>query len=125
MLVECQEYRAAHAGLHSRRTLILRRGRLHRWIAASNADLNMVAPVPLAAPAAVYIDDYLVVAELELGDLHVIASIDGCAVRGHGTIEMLCLQRLAYGDVETFLARRQGLDGFGKFTRDVADHFQL
>src|SRR5260370_41002871 len=85
----------------------------------------MIAPVPLAAPAAVYIDDDLMVAKLKPGDLHVIAGVDGRAMRSDSAIELLGLQRLAHGDVETFLAPWQGLNGFGKFTGDVADQGEL
>src|SRR5712692_8535592 len=46
-------------------------------------------------------------------------------MRGHGAVEQLRLQRLAHTDVETFLARRQRLNGFGKFTGDVADQSKL
>src|SRR5712664_549670 len=53
-LVEFQENSAAQARLHPRRARILRRGGLHRRItAAPQADLEMIAPVLLAAPAAV------------------------------------------------------------------------
>ncbi len=85
----------------------------------------MIAPVPLAAPATVHIDDNLMVAKLQPGDLHAIASTDGRAVRGNGTIELLDLQRLAHGDMETFLARWQRLDGSGKFTGNIANQIKL
>ena len=81
----------------------------------------MIAPVPLTTSATVYIDDDLMVAKLQPSDLHVIAGIDGRAMRGDSAIELLGLQRLAHGHVETFLARWQGLNSPGKFTRDVAD----
>src|SRR2546429_2142700 len=37
----------------------------------------------------------------------------------------LGFQRLSHTDMETFFARRQRLDGLGKFTRDVADQGKL
>ena len=85
----------------------------------------MIPPVPLAAATAVHIDNNLMVAELQPGDLHVIAGIHGRAMRGNGAIEHLRLQWLAHDDVETVLARRQRLDGFGKFAGDVTDQSEL
>jgi len=81
--------------------------------------------VLLAAPAAVHIDDDLMIVEFQLGDLHAITGIYRRAVRSDGAIERLDLQRLAHADMETFLTRRQRLDGFGKFTGDVADQSKL
>jgi hypothetical protein len=65
------------------------------------------------------------VAKFQPGDLHVIASIHGWAVRGDGTIEQIGFQRFAHAVMETFFASGQRLDGLGKFTGDVADQFEL
>ena len=85
----------------------------------------MIPPVPLAAATAVHIDNNLMVAELQPGDLHVIAGIHGRTVRGNGAIEHLRLQRLAHDDMKTVFSRRQCLDGFGKFAGDVTDQSEL
>src|SRR5260370_20966768 len=91
-LIKFQENGAAHTGLQPRRTLILRRGSLHRRITgAAYADLEMIAPVPLAAPAPVRLDCNLIAAKLQPDELHAIASTDGRAVRAHGTIRLLGL----------------------------------
>jgi len=71
----------------------------------------MVAPVPLAAATAIYIDDDLVVAELQPADLYVIASIDGWAVGSDGALEQIVLQRLVHVEVEAFLAGGQRPNG--------------
>src|SRR2546425_931453 len=63
--------------------------------------------------------------EFQLGDLHLIAGTHRRSVCGDGAIEHLGLQRLAHTDMETFFARGQGLDGLGKFTRDIADQGKL
>jgi hypothetical protein len=76
----------------------------------------MIAPVPLAAPAAIQIDDNLMSAELQPGDLDFVASANGCAVRGDGAIQRFGLKGLPDDQAEAFFARRQGLDGLGKFT---------
>jgi len=75
-LVEFKENGAAHARLHPRRARILRRGALRRGVtAAPQADLEMIAPVLFAPPAAVHIDDDLMIVEFQLGDLHAITGI--------------------------------------------------
>ena len=85
----------------------------------------MIAPAPLAAPAAVQIDNDLMVAELQLGNLYVIASTHGRAMCGDGAIEHLRFQRLAHADMKSFFAGGQRFDRLGKFTGDIADQGQL
>jgi len=46
-------------------------------------------------------------------------------MRGHGTVEKLRVKRFAYRKVETFFARGQRLEGFGKFTGDKANQGQF
>jgi hypothetical protein len=65
------------------------------------------------------------IVEFQLGDLHAITGIYRRAVRSDGAIEHLGLQRLAHADMETLFTRGQRLDGFGKFTGDVADQSKL
>jgi hypothetical protein len=56
--------------------------------------LDVIAPMPLAAPAAIQIDHNLMGAELQPGDLNFIACANGCAVRRDGAIQHFSLQWL-------------------------------
>jgi hypothetical protein len=87
--------------------------------------LDVIAPMPLAVPAAIQIDHNLMGAELQPGDLNFIARANGCAVRRDGAIQHFGLQRLPNVQAETLFARRQGLDGLGKFTGYVTNEIEF
>jgi len=77
---------------------------LHGGIRGTDADLKVIAPVVLAAAAAIQVDDNLVGAEFELRDLHIVTGIDGGAARGHGAVQKLGVQRFTHRKVETLFA---------------------
>ena len=81
----------------------------------------MVAPVLFTAPAAVQVDNDLMIVKFQLGDLHFIAGIHGGAMRGNRAVEQFAVLRLAHVDVEALFPRRQRLDGFRKLTGHVTN----
>src|SRR6266576_1018048 len=85
----------------------------------------MIAPVMLAAAAAISVHDNLVRAGFEAGDLHVVAGIDRSAMRGDSPIQKLGVERFADDKVEPLYTGRQRLDGLGKFAGDKADQGQF
>src|SRR5262249_32696849 len=125
-LGEFEKDGAAHAGLHAGRTGFLRRsGRGSSCGHAADFEVKTVAPTLLATTAAVQVDDDLVVAKLEAGDLHVVAGVNGGSVACHRAVELLGVDRLADVKPEAFLACRQRLDRLGKFAGHVADQAEL
>src|SRR6266478_1374577 len=85
----------------------------------------MIAPVPLPAAAAVQVDNDLMIAKLQLGDLHFIAGVHGGTMRGNRAVEQSAVLRLAHVDVQAFFSRRQRLDGFRKLTGHVTNQRKL
>ena len=59
---------------------------MHGGIAATDADLEMVAPVMLTAATAIHVHGNLATAEFEAGNLHAVAGIDGGAMRCDGAV---------------------------------------
>src|SRR2546422_11048616 len=85
----------------------------------------MIAPVVLAAAAAIQIHDDLVIAEFQLGDLHIVASIYGCTVGGNRTVEELRIERLANVYDNALFPGGQSLDGLCELPGDKTHHGQL
>src|SRR5438445_11755774 len=85
----------------------------------------MIAPVVLAAAAAIQIHDDLVIAEFQLGDLHIVASIYGWTVGGNRTVEELRIERLANVYDNALFPGGQCLEGIGELAGDKTNQRQL
>src|SRR5215471_6970775 len=118
---------AAHARLESRRAGILPRGGRGglRIAWAAYADLNVLAPIVLWAPATVNVHNDGVLAEFQPGNLRVVPGVDGRSMRGDHAIEILLVERLVRVKDEAFFSSRNRLAHLRKFSGDKSDQREL